>query len=54
LRERVVLGWERLAGGAGLGTLLQVGYEHMRNFNFLTGNDINGFLGRMSFQYSFQ
>lgn len=54
LRKRVVLGLESLAGRTGLGALVQAGYERTRNFDFASGDDINGFLGRISVEYKFQ
>lgn len=52
-RGRIVGNWQLLPDRRALGALLQFGYERVHNFNFVDGDDRNGFLARGSMQYRF-
>ena len=51
---RVVGTWQLLPKRNRLGALAQLGYERTRNFDFVAGDNLNGFLGRLSLQYRFK
>jgi hypothetical protein len=53
-RARALVGWQLLPDQAQAGGLVQLGYERTRNFDFLVGNDRNGFLARVALQYRFR
>jgi hypothetical protein len=51
---RALANWQLLPEQGQLGGLLQFGYERTRNFDFVTGADRNGLVGRVSLQYRFR
>ncbi|HEY2852883.1 MAG TPA: capsule assembly Wzi family protein [Gemmatimonadaceae bacterium] len=51
---RVVGTWQLLPKQNRLGGLAQFGYERTRNFDFLAGDDVNGFMGRIALEYRFK
>jgi len=53
-RGRALASWQLLPDRRQVGGLVQLGYERTRNFNFVDGNDRNGFLARVALQYRFQ
>jgi hypothetical protein len=53
-RARVLASWQTLARESGFGTLAEVGYERVRNFNFVDGSDRNNFLARLGLEYRFR
>jgi hypothetical protein len=53
-RGRILASWQLLPEREHFGALLQFGYERMRNFDFLSGDDRHGTMGRIAMQYRFR
>jgi hypothetical protein len=51
---RVLGTWQLLPKRNRLGLLTQLGYERTRNFDFVAGDDLNGFMGRIGLEYRFR
>ena len=53
LRERVLFGWTRVPSAEGFGAFGQVGFERVRNFDFVLNARRNNLLGRIGLEYVF-
>jgi hypothetical protein len=51
---RALANWQLLPERQQIGTLLQFGYARTRNFDFVSADDRNGFLGRVALEYRFR